>query len=184
MRVSLNQAGTAVTATDENFATFSEGDVKPLDVTTMDTGEKFPGTIWIAAFGSDKIYAMEPNDFGGGGGPGPCEGTNDPDLDEDGDGYDNADEIDNQTDPCSAASMPGDHDGDFTSDLNDPDDDNDGTRDKKDRFAIDRRDGIDHEASGRDLVGERHLTGRHHQHWIHGSHDERIFRLSEAVRRD
>ena len=142
VRVALNAAGTGVTSTDENFATFSEGAVKPLDVTTMGAGEKFPGTIWIAAFGSDKIYALEPNDFGGGGGPGPCDGTDNPNLDDDGDGYDNADEIDNQTDPCSAASMPGDHDGDFTSDLNDPDDDNDGTPDKQDRFAIDRRDGM------------------------------------------
>jgi hypothetical protein len=66
---------------------------------------------------------MEPNDFGGGGGP-TCTGADNPALDEDGDGYSNADEIDNGTNPCSAASTPDDNDGDFVSDLNDTDDDN------------------------------------------------------------
>ena len=32
----------------------------------MGAGQAFPGTIWIAAFGSNEIYVMEPNDFGGG----------------------------------------------------------------------------------------------------------------------
>ena len=55
--------------------------------------------------------------------------TDDPTLDEDGDGFDNADEIDNGTNPCSPADVPPDCDGDKTSDLNDPDDDNDGLPD-------------------------------------------------------
>ena len=50
-------------------------------------------------------------------------------LDEDGDGFDNADEIDNGTDPCSAADVPPDSDGDHVSDRNDADDDNDGIPD-------------------------------------------------------
>jgi hypothetical protein len=76
----------------------------------------------------------------GGGG---CTGGDNPALDEDGDGYDNADEIDNGTDPCSAGDVPPDADGDFTSDRNDPDDDDDGTPDTRDRFAIDDQDGTD-----------------------------------------
>ena len=70
-----------------------------------------------------------------------CTGADDPTLDEDGDGYNNADEIDNGTNPCSAADVPPDCDGDFLSDLNDPDDDNDGLPDTADPFAIDADNG-------------------------------------------
>jgi hypothetical protein len=139
VRISLDASGTAVTLRDDNFATFAEP-VKPLDITTMGATEDFPGTIWFTGFATDKIYVMEPDDFGGGGGPG-CTGADNPALDEDGDGYDNADEIDNGTNPCSASSRPPDHDGDFASDLNDPDDDNDGINDPSDEFAIDPTNG-------------------------------------------
>ena len=56
-------------------------------------------------------------------------------LDEDHDGYTNADEIDNGTDPCSAADVPHDWNRNFVSDLNDPDDDSDGLPDTSDPFA-------------------------------------------------
>jgi hypothetical protein len=69
--------------------------------------------------------------------PPTCTGADDPALDEDDDGYTNADEIDNGTDPCDDGSTPSDHDGDDVSDLNDPDDDGDGTPDVTDAFAID-----------------------------------------------
>jgi len=62
-------------------------------------------------------------------------------LDDDGDGFSNKDETDNQTDPCSAASMPRDNDGDKVSNLNDPDDDNDGIPDISDAFHIDSQNG-------------------------------------------
>src|SRR5690606_30624037 len=60
------------------------------------------------------------------------EGTADYDMD----GYSNDDEIDNGTDHCSAGIFPSDYDGDLLSDLNDPDDDNDGIPDVDDPFQI------------------------------------------------
>jgi hypothetical protein len=68
-------------------------------------------------------------------------GGDDPALDEDGDGYTNADEIDNTTDPCSSADKPRDWDGDKLSDLNDPNDDNDAMADTSDPWAIDGSNG-------------------------------------------
>ncbi|MGS0527979.1 hypothetical protein ACU8V7_25110 [Zobellia nedashkovskayae] len=47
----------------------------------------------------------------------------------------------NGTDICSGGSQPNDYDGDFISDLNDPDDDNDGIPDSQDAFAIDADNG-------------------------------------------
>ncbi len=129
----LNAAGDTVT-TQSNFA--SPGST-PLDVTTQGDSEIFPGTVWIAQFGGGiKVY--EPTDYDGSGshcvgGPGA--------IDEDGDGFTNDDEIDNGTNECSAADYPSDFDGDDISDLNDPDDDNDGTLDEDDPFAIDPDDG-------------------------------------------
>jgi hypothetical protein len=140
VRISLNNAGTAVTLRDDNLATFQQP-ARPLDVTTMGAGQAFPGTIWIANL-TQGIQVMEPNDYGGGGGGGGCTGADNPNLDEDDDGYSNADEIDNGTNPCSAASRPADNDNDGVSDLNDNDDDNDGAPDKSDPFAIDPQDGM------------------------------------------
>jgi large repetitive protein len=112
----------------------------PLDVTAQGDGGQFPGTIWVGLHGSDQIAIFEPNDFGGSTPP-PCSGADDPALDEDGDGFDNADEIDNGTDPCSSGDVPPDWDGDKTSDRNDPDDDNDGRSDLNDPFQLDANDG-------------------------------------------
>ncbi len=70
-----------------------------------------------------------------------CTNTYDTEADDDLDGYSNADEIDNGTDPCSAGSKPVDHDNDLISDLNDDDDDNDGLDDTVDAFALDPQNG-------------------------------------------
>jgi N-acetylneuraminic acid mutarotase len=138
-RVELNSAGTSVVSKEDLFSNVG---THPLDVTIMGGSEAFPGTIWVADIATDQVYVFEPNDFGGGGGGGGgCTGADDPGLDEDGDGYDNADEIDNGTNPCSAADVPPDADGDFTSDRNDPDDDNDGIPDTSDPFAVDPANG-------------------------------------------
>ena len=83
---------------------------------------------------------FEPDDYGGSGG-GTCSGAPSTTLDEDDDGFTNADEIDNGTNPCSAADVPPDWDRDAISDLNDPDDDNDGIPDTSDPFAIDPNNG-------------------------------------------
>ena len=71
-----------------------------------------------------------------------CTGAYDACLDEDNDGFNNADEIDNGTDPCASGSFPPDADGDLVSDLNDDDDDNDGLLDVVDPFAIDPANGL------------------------------------------
>jgi chitodextrinase len=70
-----------------------------------------------------------------------CTGVNSFNVDEDGDGFSNADEIANGTDPCNAADHPHDWDGDHISDLLDPDDDNDGIPDIQDPFPIDPTNG-------------------------------------------
>jgi hypothetical protein len=108
----------------------------PLDVIAEGDAEPFPGTIWVAD-NADGIHVFEPHDV-------VCTGADDPSLDEDGDGFDNADEIDNATDPCSAAVHPPDADGDHWSDLNDPDDDGDGLADTTDLYARDPANGRTH----------------------------------------
>ncbi|NJL12288.1 MAG: hypothetical protein HC913_04320 [Microscillaceae bacterium] len=129
-----------------------------LDVTAQPDEAIFPGTIWIAEYSSNKITVLEPDDFS------ECAQNNPamaPGLDFDNDGFSNQDEIDNGTDPCSAASSPEDWDGDLISDLNDSDDDNDGLADVVDAFALDPANGTDTflpiryewEASGSELAG-------------------------------
>ncbi|MBA3884193.1 MAG: choice-of-anchor D domain-containing protein [Acidobacteria bacterium] len=133
-RIQLNAAGTAATQVSSLFS--SVGSL-PLDVVAE---SPFPGTIWVALYGGNQVVAFEPNDFDS---PAPtCTGAYDDNLDEDLDGYTNKDEIDNGTDPCSAADVPPDWDGDFISDLNDPDDDNDGIPDELDAFALDPLNGL------------------------------------------
>jgi hypothetical protein len=132
-RFQLNAAGDDLAVPHELL--FTGFGSQPLDVTAQGSGDVFPGTIWVAVYGSDKIAVFEPTDSVG------CTGADDPGLDEDGDGYTNADEIDNNTDPCSGGSKPDDNDGDFVSDLNDPDDDDDGIPDVSDAFAIDADNG-------------------------------------------
>ncbi|MGV3505119.1 MAG: malectin domain-containing carbohydrate-binding protein [Adhaeribacter sp.] len=109
---------------------------QPLDITTQGDNDIFPGTVWAATYGNHSITIFEPQDVLS------CTGGYSLTLDEDGDGYSNADEIDNLTDPCSASSKPGDVDRDLLSDRNDPDDDNDGLPDKTDYFALDAANGL------------------------------------------
>ncbi|MER2998976.1 malectin domain-containing carbohydrate-binding protein [Pontibacter populi] len=108
---------------------------QPLDIIAQGDNDVFPGSVWAATYGSDVITIFEPADFV------ICSGTYSIDIDDDGDGYSNADEIDNGTNPCSASSMPTDFDVDFISDLNDNDDDNDGLGDNIDSFALDSQNG-------------------------------------------
>ena len=121
----------------------------PLDVTALDDAGIFPGTVWSAIYNDDKIAILEPSDYSGTIPPA-CDGDSLDNIDEDLDGYTNADEMDsrNNTDPCSAASRPQDSDksliGMFkVSDWNDPDDDDDGIPDLVDPFVIDSANGGD-----------------------------------------
>ncbi len=136
-RVQLDSTGTQAVATSTLFSTVG---VHPLDVVALGDSDPFPGTIWVADHGNSNIYVFEPNDYAGV--VSTCTGANSTTLDEDGDGFTNADEIANGTDPCSAADKPHDWDGDHVSDLNDPDDDNDGIPDTSDPFAIDPANGM------------------------------------------
>jgi hypothetical protein len=131
-RIDLNATGTAATVA----TLFSSVGNFPLDITAASAADPYPGTLWVADYATKAIIVYEPSDFGGGPPP-TCTGANDATLDEDGDGFDNADEIANGTDPCSAADLPPDADGDHESDLLDPDDDNDGIADPNDPFALD-----------------------------------------------
>ncbi|NER15571.1 PKD domain-containing protein, partial [Spongiivirga citrea] len=136
-RYSLNAAGDGTTLIDNGFLS-GFGNI-PLDVIAQGDNDPFPGTIWAATYGADNITIFEPNDFGDCFQPGDTE--YDPLADYDGDGYTNQDEIDNGTNHCSAGSSPNDNDGDLISDLNDPDDDNDGIPDLQDAFSIDAQNG-------------------------------------------
>jgi hypothetical protein len=135
-RMKLNGAGTAVTLKEALFS--SVGNL-PLDVTAQGDVGPFPGTIWVGDVANGAVTVFEPNDFGGA--TPTCTGADSTSLDEDADGYSNADEIDNGTDPCSAGDVPVDYDHDFVSNLNDPDDDNDGQPDTADPFAVDPNNG-------------------------------------------
>ncbi|MEE8599585.1 putative Ig domain-containing protein [Euzebya tangerina] len=137
-RYELNAAGTDTVADEVIFSGFGS---TPLDVTTLGDDGPFPGTVWAATYGADNITVFEPGDYDGTTG-GNCTGADDPALDEDNDGFSNADEIAAGTDPCSGGSLPTDADGDFISDVTDPDDDNDGVDDTVDPFAIDATNGI------------------------------------------
>jgi hypothetical protein len=132
-RIKLNRAGNRVVRNSTLFSNVSSG---PLDVTAQGDAGPFPGTVWVVGIFDGTITAFEPTDYKGSGG-GSCDPADDPDLDVDGDGFSNADEIDNGTDPCSNSDRPPDYDGDKTSNLNDRDDDNDGLLDTSDPFAID-----------------------------------------------
>jgi PA14 domain-containing protein/Big-like domain-containing protein/malectin (di-glucose binding ER protein)/ASPM-SPD-2-Hydin domain-containing protein len=135
-RVKLDGTGKGVVLKEALFSTVGN---TPLDVTAQGDGGPFPGTIWVGDHGNGSITVFEPNDFGGGGQT--CSGADSTTLDEDGDGFKNHDEITNGTNPCSAADVPPDWDGDKVSNLNDPDDDNDTKPDTSDPFAIDASNG-------------------------------------------
>ena len=110
----------------------------PLDIIAQPDGGPFPGTVWYGDVYGSAIYVLEPADYGGGSAP-----TCDLSLtDSDGDGFSNADENANGTDPCSPADKPPDFDGDKVSDATDADDDNDNVSDKTDAFARDANNGL------------------------------------------
>jgi len=134
-RLILNADGTQVTGSSVLLQGSSYG--TPLDIACPGLGAApaLAGTIFVGHH-SSKITVLEPSDFANGGG-GTCAGTVSYALDEDNDGYSNADEVANNSDPCSSAVLPPDRDGDFLSDLLDTDDDNDGVSDSYDSFAID-----------------------------------------------
>lgn len=135
-RFKLNSSGTALAS--GGFITLASGlGTTPLDVTTQGDNVIFPGTIWICTYGSSNIAVLEPIDFSS------CTGDmNSFSLDADNDGYSNGDETTNGTNPCSSASKPADFDNDKISNLNDPDDDNDGINDLTDKFARDASNGV------------------------------------------
>jgi len=131
-RITLSPNGQSATV----VRLFSNVGGQQLDVTTQGAGEAYPGTIWSADLPASKVWVFEPADLGS------CTGANNPNLDEDGDGYSNEDEISAGSDPCSGADVPADFDDDKISDLNDPDDDNDTLSDLIDPFAIDSLNGL------------------------------------------
>ena len=131
-RVKLDAEGDDVVL-NENL--FNSVGIVPLDVTAVGDNGLFPGTIWAVDIATSAIIVFEPSDFDGSGG----EPVDPNDLD--GDGYTNADEEANGTNPNSAADIPADFDGDFISDLLDNDDDNDSLLDTVDPFAIDANNG-------------------------------------------
>ncbi|MFK8058293.1 MAG: hypothetical protein AB8F78_19365, partial [Saprospiraceae bacterium] len=140
-RIQRNANGTingasAVSVIAENFGSV------PLDVTSQGDNGAYPGTIWAATYGADNITVFTPTSGPTGG----CQSVNSNTLDNDNDGYTNADETQNGTDPCSQASTPPDADGTLingfkVSNLNDPDDDDDGINDNTDAFALDASNG-------------------------------------------
>ncbi|MEL6148543.1 MAG: malectin domain-containing carbohydrate-binding protein, partial [Chloroflexota bacterium] len=118
----------------------------PLDVIAQGDADPFGGTVWSVTYGANSITVFEPADYDGAD-PIICTGADDDTIDEDGDGYTNADEIDNDSNPCSGSVKPTDFDQtlDYTagdtdflrSDLNDNDDDNDSLLDDVDPFPLD-----------------------------------------------
>ncbi|MFC5970387.1 malectin domain-containing carbohydrate-binding protein [Halomarina salina] len=158
-RVELTADGTGVTEQSGNF--FS--DLSALGIAAQGDDGPFPGTVWTARGG---ITVFEPTDYeGSGGGGNQCTAADDVALDEDEDGYDNADELDAGTDPCSAASTPADFDGDGTSNVNDADDDDDGTPDTADPFALDADDGTSTSLPVTMDLSETQLFGPNGQGW-------------------
>lgn len=135
-RYILNSSGNEVIQHEAIFNGF--GNI-PLDVIAQGDNDIFPGTVWATTYGSNGITIFEPSDIN-------CLQPGDSDYnplaDYDNDGYSNGDEIDNQTNICSQGSKPNDFDGDFISDLNDTDDDNDGVLDSLDVFPIDPNNGL------------------------------------------
>lgn len=123
------------TSYEEKEALFSGFGSQPLDVTAQGDDDPFPGTVWAATYGSANITVFEPTDFGNCLQPG--EDGYDPTADYDGDGFSNGDEILAGTNHCSGGSVPDDFDGDFSPDVVDDDDDNDGILDVVDAFAQD-----------------------------------------------
>ena len=125
----------------EKSRLFSNVGKVPLDVIAQGDADVFPGTVWVADFSDRNIVVFEPSDYNGAVGP-VCSGVAN-NNDDDGDGYTNADEQLSGSNPCSAADVPDDADGDLLSDRTDLDDDNDGLLDLEDPFALDPANGRD-----------------------------------------
>ncbi len=58
-RVVLNKAGDKVTNGEEIL--FDALPFRPLDITAQGDQGEFPGTIWVANYGSDSITVLEPS---------------------------------------------------------------------------------------------------------------------------
>ncbi|UZS00164.1 putative Ig domain-containing protein [Chondrinema litorale] len=117
----------------------------PLDVVAQGDNDIFPGTVWAVTYGADNIVIFEPTDYEGA--VSLCEPVYSTDVDSDNDGYSDADEMDNGTDPCSGSSQPDDYDkvlvnGFLLSNLHDSDDDEDGILDVNDSFQWDESNGF------------------------------------------
>ncbi|HUR34208.1 MAG TPA: kelch repeat-containing protein [Vicinamibacterales bacterium] len=126
-RVVLDASGTGVVR-EENLGQFAQ----PLDVATDPSGN-----LYVAEYGANRITVMVPGQLTSCPVPGGDPST----TDSDGDGFTDADEQANGTDPCSPANKPPDFDGDRVSDLNDADDDNDGIPDVTDQLFLDAQNG-------------------------------------------
>lgn len=135
-RFQLNATGDALISGGQTVLASNFGST-PLDVIAQGDNDIFPGTIWAVTYGAGNITVFEPADA-----PTCLGDLNSMFIDNDADGYKNGDETQNGTDPCSPASKPQDFDHDFTSDLLDPDDDNDGINDVNDKFALDASNGM------------------------------------------
>jgi len=128
--VDVNSSGSINNESDVSIFASNFGN-NPLDVTAQGDNDIFPGTVWAVTYRADNITVFEPSDYGqisSNPTPTACTGNNSNQIDEDNDGFTNADEIDNGSDPCNSAIMPADFDGTLingfrVSDLNDPDDD-------------------------------------------------------------
>lgn len=118
---------------DPSFAT--NFGTQPLDIVAKGDNDVFPGTVWVTLYGTKAIAIFEPKDII------ICTGAHDS-GDDDADRYTNADEMDNGSNACSQSSVPPDNDLDYISDMNDPDDDNDGIDDTKDLFPLDKNNGL------------------------------------------
>ncbi|MGB7342221.1 MAG: malectin domain-containing carbohydrate-binding protein, partial [Phototrophicaceae bacterium] len=142
-----NGTSTVSNCTDSFASGFGSS---PLDVTAQGDNDPFGGTVWAVTYGANFITVFEPADYDGND-PILCEGTYSLSLDEDGDLYSNADEIDAGSNPCSGASQPIDFDGSLQagpgnntyklSNFNDPDDDDDTILDVDDAFNFDASNG-------------------------------------------
>ncbi|MGY0392014.1 malectin domain-containing carbohydrate-binding protein [Bizionia sp. KMM 8389] len=135
-RYILNATGDFIVQQEVPFNGF--GSI-PLDVIALGDDSIFPGTVWAVTYGANSITIFEPSDLIC---LQPGDLGYDANADNDGDGYTNQDEIDNNTNICSQSSKPKDNDEDGISDLNDPDDDNDGILDVNDPFALDTNNGL------------------------------------------
>ena len=169
----LNAAGDSVI---QKTALFSGFGSQPLDVVAQGDDGPFPGTVWAATYGAKNITVFEPSDAS------LCTGANDPTLDEDGDGYSNADEISAGTNPCSGGDKPSDNDGDNQSDVSDPDDDNDGIGDAIDEFAARSGERFDDEHPGVASAGEQRSGNVPLRSRAQRSDDERVDELRRPVR--